>query len=77
MSADMTVKDVERVLRNLRNLRKRDEARPGGCVSTRDGRLLRIYLISLREDEFDELEQTVKLARKLLKYKERMEEIRP
>ncbi len=77
MSADMTVKDVERVLRNLRKERKRDEAGVGGCVSMRDGRLLRIYSICLREDEMDELEAVVKLARKLLKYKERMEEIRP
>lgn len=73
----MTIKDVERVLRRLRNERKRDEAGVGGCVSMRDGRLLRIYSICLREDEMDELEAVVKLARKLLKFKQIMEGMRP
>lgn len=62
----MTIKDVERVLRNLRKERKRDEARTGGSVMMRDGRILRIYSICLREDEMDELEAAVKLARRLL-----------
>jgi len=67
----MTIKDVERVLRNLRKERKRDEARPGGNVMMRDGRTLRIYSICLREDEMDELEAVVKLARRLLRQEAR------
>lgn len=67
----MTIKDVERVLRNLRKERKRDEARPGGSVMMRDGRILRIYSICLREDEMDELEAAVKLARRLLRQEAR------
>lgn len=77
MKPEITVKDIERVSRLLRRARKLDELRTGGCVATRDGRLLRLYSIGLREDELDELEAVVKLARKLLKFKQIMEEMRP
>ena len=67
MKSEMTIKDVERVQRNLKRARNLDESRPGGCVLTRSGEQKRIYSITLLEDELDELEATVKLARKFLK----------
>lgn len=67
MKSEMTIKDVERVQRNLKRARKLDESRSGGCVLTRSGKMLRVYSVCMLEDELDELEATVKLARKFLK----------
>lgn len=71
MKSEMTIKDVERVLRVLRAERKREDADEVKCsVASRHGPPQRIYSICLLEDQLAELENTVKLARRLLKQAE-------